>query len=95
MTYNSPLLWINDDPKHTIENILTLDGNNHLLDVPGIGAFTSKQLNLEYNIFTINDLVGYVLYNGFPSILDNVTKFVISLRCADKLNYDLKNSTPM
>ena len=92
----TPLGWINDDAEHAIRSSLDVDGNNTIMDMIGIGPAVAHDLKNLHNIFTINDLVGYVLYNGFPNDarIGDDTKFVLSLRCALKLMPDLETSQP-
>ncbi len=92
----TPLGWISDDAEKTIRSSLDVDGNNTVRDMVGIGPAVARDLNNLHNILTINDLVGYVLYNGFPNDarISDETKFVLSLRCARKLMPDLETSQP-
>ena len=96
MTCITPLGWINDDADHAIRSSMDVDGNNTVMDMVGIGPSVARDLKNLHNIFTINDLVGYVLYNGFPNDarIGDDTKFVLSLRCARKLMPGLETSQP-
>lgn len=89
MAYITPLGWISDDAKSAIRASMYVDGNNNVMDISGIGPMVAHGLKNLYNIFTINDLVGYILYNGFPHDvgLRDDSKFVLSLRCAQKAEF--------
>lgn len=81
MAYAKPLGWINHDAGSIIRDILCLDGNEKCTKIPGVEA----SIQYSLNITTINDLVGYVLYNGFPVGLGEDTVFMLSILCANKI----------
>ena len=81
MAYIVPLGWINDDAEGAIRSTLNLTGNESCTDIAGIGPSVKYSLNID----TVNDLVGYVLYNGFPSGMNNETVFMLSILCARKI----------
>lgn len=83
----SPLSWVHEDPVYTIQTQMEVDGNNSVTDILGIGPMLVADLETKYTIHTINDLVGYIMYNGFPRDvnLSEETKFILGLRCANKM----------
>lgn len=89
-TMSYPLSWVHEDPHHVIQIQMDVDGNNCVTDILGIGPYIAMCLEEKYSITTINDLIGYIIYNGFPNDIDfkEETKFIISVRCAHKvMNY--------
>ena len=85
--FTSPLYWVHENPTYTIQTQIELDGNNTITDILGLSTYVSAQLKQVHNISTINDLVDYVMYNGFPRNIEltEETKFILSIRCANKM----------
>ena len=84
---HSPLSWVHEDPTYAIQIQMEVDGNNAVTDILGVGPALAYHLESKYTIHTINDLVGYIMYNGFPQDLhfNEETKFILSLKCANKM----------
>jgi len=87
MKFTTPLGWVGD-----VQYALDISGNNTTRDIPGVTKEIDRELRNMHNIFTINDLVGFTLYNGYPKCIVDNTKFVVSLRCATRLMPDLETS---
>lgn len=87
MAHAKPLGWVGDGTEETIRSYIDVDGNNSVKDMLGVNVSVAHDLKNRYNIFTINDLVGYCMYNGFPHELPDETRFVVSLRLVQKLGF--------
>lgn len=87
MEFSQPLGWVHEDPHHVIRIQMEVDGNNYTTDILGIGPSMAYNLEDIYGIKTINDLTGYIMYNGFPQDINfkEETKFILSVRCANRL----------
>ncbi len=79
--------WFHEDPKHTLEKQLSQDENNHLENIHDLSPSQCYYLEKTYNIFTIGQLVEYIINNGFPKGVDfkKPTKFILHARAANKL----------
>ena len=89
MAFINALGWINDDADYAIRATMNLTGNEKVTDIPGIGPSMAYRMENAFRIMTVNDLVGYVLYHGFPETdvitLADDSKFMISLLCAKRV----------
>ena len=89
MTFTNALGWINDDAEYAIRATMNLSGNESVTDIPGIGPSLAYRMENAFRIMTVNDIVGYVLYHGFPNndiiTLNDESKFMISLLCAKRV----------
>ena len=85
-----PMSWFHEDPKSTLKTQLEHGEENAVTDIIGLGPSLAHQLDRDYNILTIEELLYYVIINGFPRDVDfrEETKFVISARCAKKYMKD-------
>ncbi len=85
-TMSWPMSWFHEDPEHTLEQQLSQDENNCLLNVYDLSPSQCYDLEKTYNIYTIGELVEYIIKNGFPRDVDfrERTKFVLSARVAKK-----------
>ena len=74
------LEWMEERTMSSLE----VSGTRDVTDIVGIDDATKAILKDEYSISTIHDLVGYVLYNGYPPKADlcDETKFVLAIRTA-------------
>ena len=81
-----PMSWFHEDPEHTLGQQLSQDENNHLVNVYDLSMSQCYYLEKNYNIYTIKELVEYIINNGFPGGVDfrERTKFVLSARVAKK-----------
>lgn len=91
-----PMSWFHEDPKYTLKIQLEHGEENKVTDIIGIGSCIEHQLESAYNIITIEELLDYVILNGFPRYVDfrEETKFVISARCARKFMKNVYEDTP-
>ena len=85
-----PMSWFHEDPGYTLKIQLEHCEENKVTDIIGIGCSLAYQLEDEYNITTIAELLDYVILNGIPRNVNfrEETKFVISARCARKFMKD-------
>lgn len=83
---SSSMLWFHEDPKYVLQIQIEQDGNNAVTDIIGVGPSICSQLKQVYNIITINDFADYIIANGFPRDMNikEETRFVLSVRCANK-----------
>jgi hypothetical protein len=83
-----PMSWFHEDPEHTLRQQLSQDENNGLVNVYDLSFSQCYYIEQNYNIYTIGELVEYIINNGFPRDVDfrKRTKFVLSARVAKKFN---------
>lgn len=82
--------WFHEDPEYTLKIQMEQSEENKITDIIGINPLLAYQLESDYNITTIAELLKYVIINGFPGDVDfnEETRFVISARCARKFMKD-------
>ena len=89
-TMSYPMSWFHEDPEYTLKIQMEHGEENRVTDIIGVGPSLAYQLERDYNITTIAELLDYVILYGFPRDVDfrEETKFVISARCARKFMKD-------
>ena len=85
-TMSWPMDWFHEDPEHTLGQQLSQDENNGLVNIYDLSSSQCYYIEKTYNIYTIKELVEYIIKNGFPRDVDfkERTKFVLSARVAKK-----------
>ena len=80
--------WFHEDPEHTLKLQITQSDGNSIYDIYDLGPSKCHALEQEYNIYTIGQLVDYIIKGGFPRDVDfsERTKMVLSARVAKKFN---------
>ncbi len=81
MSYARPMSWLHEEPERAIAEQMQLDASSHVTNVLGIGPSMAYKLEETYSITSIKDLIGCIMYNGYPRDIEfkEETKFVISL----------------
>ena len=78
--------WFHEDPEHTFEKQITQKESKGLCNIYDLSSLTCHMIEEEYNLYTIGQLVDYIILHGFPRGIDfkERTKMVLSVRVANK-----------
>ena len=81
-----PMYWFHENPEETLQHQIEQSGTNRSTDIIGIGPIIYHQLNTQYDITTIDDMVDHVILHGYPRDIQfkEETKLVISARVVEK-----------
>lgn len=81
-----PMDWFHEDPEHTFEKQITQKESKGLCNIYDLSSLTCHIIEEEYNLYTIGQLVDYIILHGFPRGIDfkERTKMVLSVRVANK-----------